>query len=73
MQRYTGKPRFTQINIVSRYTFGRTGTEAFPMCHQACFNLKFARKYPLFALKLTENRVVFKTGSGKKRKKDAVV
>ena len=72
--RYTGKPRFTQINIVSRYTFGRTGTEAFPMCHQASFHLKFARKYPLLALKLPKNRVVFKTGSVKnKGKKDAVV
>ena len=39
------------------------------MCHQASFHLKFARKYPLLALKLPKNRVVFKTGSGKKRKK----
>ena len=39
------------------------------MCPQASFHLKFARKYTLFALKLLENRVVFKTRSGKKRKK----
>ena len=48
------------------------------MCHHASFHLKFARKDPLLALKLPQNGVVFKTGSGKtsgkkKRKKDAVV
>ena len=50
------------------------GTQAFPMCHQASFHLKFARKYPLLALKLPKIRIVFKIGSGKKRgKKHAVV
>ena len=39
------------------------------MCHQASFHLKFARKHPLLALKLPKIQVVFKTGSGKKRKK----
>ena len=39
------------------------------MCHQASFHLKFARKYPLLALKLPKSRVVFKTGSGKKKGK----
>ena len=39
------------------------------MCHQASFHLKFTRKYPLLALKFPKSRVVFKTGSGKKRKK----
>ena len=57
------------MNIVSRYTFDYNGTKAFPMCHQASFHLKFARKYPLLALKLSENRVVFKTGSVKKKEK----
>ena len=37
------------------------------MCHQASFHLKFARKYPLLALKLPEIWVVFKTGSSKKK------
>ena len=54
--------------MVSRYTFDCTGTKAFPMCRQASFHLKFARKYPLLALKLPENQVVFKTGSVKKRR-----
>ena len=39
------------------------------MCHQASFHLKFARKYPLLALKLPKSRVVFKTGSCKKKGK----
>ena len=39
------------------------------MCHQASFHLKFARKYPLLALKLPESWVVFKTKSGKKKGK----
>ena len=44
------------------------------MYHHTHFHLKFARKYPLFALKLPKSRVVFKTGSGKKKgKKDAVI
>ena len=33
------------MNIVSRYGFGCTGTQAFAMCHQASFHLKLARKY----------------------------
>ena len=38
------------------------------------FHLKFARNYPLLALKLPENRVVFKTSKKKKgKKKHAVV
>ena len=41
------------------------------MCHQASFHIKFARKYPLLALKLPKSRVVFKTRSGKKRKQVA--
>ena len=60
--------------MVSRYTFGCTGTQAFPVCHHASFHLKFERKYPLLALKLPKILVVLKNGSGKKRrKKDAVV
>ena len=77
VQRYTEIPVNRDplyINIVSRYTFGRTRTDPFLMCHQASFHLKFAGKYPLLALKLPKNRVVFKTGSVKnKGKKDAVV
>ena len=57
------------MNIVSQYTFDCTGTKAFPMCHQASFHLKVARKYPLLALKWPENRVVFKTGSVQKKRR----
>ena len=39
------------------------------MCHQASFHLKFARKYPLLALKLPKNLVVFKTESSEKKGK----
>ena len=39
------------------------------MCHQASFHPKIARKYPLLALKLLKIRVVFKTGSVKKKEK----
>ena len=37
------------------------------MCHQASFHLKIARKYPLLALKLPKNWVVFKTISVKRK------
>ena len=53
-----------KIDIVSRYNFGCASTQAFPMCHQASFHLKFSRKYPLF--EITRNSGCFKTGSGKK-------
>ena len=39
------------------------------MCHQASFHLKFARKYPLLALKLPENWVILKPEAVKKGKK----
>ena len=43
------------------------------MCHQASFHLKFARKYPLLALKLPKSRVFSKAEAVKKGKKVAVV
>ena len=58
------------MKIVSPYTFGCTGTQAFRMCLQAGFHLKFARKYPLFALKLLESQSFSKL---EVVKKDAVV
>ena len=56
---YTVKPWFTLNKHRIAIHFDCTGTKAFPMCHQGSFHLKFARKYPLLALKLPENQVFF--------------
>ena len=59
-------------STISRYTFGCTSTQAFPMCHQARLNLKFPRnmrKYPLLALKLSEIGSFSKPQAVKKREK----
>ena len=71
VQRYTGRPLFT-LNKYITIHFGSTGTPAFHLCHQASFHLKFARKYPLLALKLLENHVDFKTESSKKERKETL-
>ena len=64
VQRYTDKPQFI-LNKILQYTFGYTGTKAFPMHLQASFHLKFVIKYPCLTSKLPEIWVVFKTRSGK--------
>ena len=69
VQLYIGKPWFTLNKYRISIHFWLYRYKSLPYVSSSQFSSKIARKYPLLALKLPKNRVVFKTRSFKKKGK----